>query len=261
MSEFHVVPAEKHDVLVQAAYEARGYTTADEAAVAAGVCQDATRHGIRTHNALKALHLDHLFGSANQAAAFQEQQVEVVNARFKATEVWNANKKLGQAVAVAAMDRCMEMADEYGVGQVAVDDAFHYLWGGGYVMKAAERGYIAYTNCTSTLAEVVPFFGKYPTLGTNPHSWGFPTQDANGFPIVIDWATSTVAMGRVQQLKREGKELPPGAAVDADGNETRDPNKVASLLPFGAHKGYGMCLDQRIGRRIYWGQHSHRTWP
>ena len=141
MSEFYVVPAHKHDVLVQAAYEARGYD-ADESAVAAGVCQDATRHGIRTHNALKALHLDHLFGSAT-GGCVPGAQVEVVNDRFKASEDWNANKKLGQAVAVAAIDRCIEMAAEYGVGQVSIDNAFHYLWGGGYVMKAAERGYIA----------------------------------------------------------------------------------------------------------------------
>jgi L-2-hydroxycarboxylate dehydrogenase (NAD+) len=244
MSEFHVVPARKHDELVTAAYRARGYQ-ADESAIAAQVCQDATRHGIRTHNALKALHLDHLFGSAT-GGCVPGAEIEVVNDRFKASEVWNAHKKLGQAVAVAAIDRCIEMADEYGVGQVSIDNAFHYLWGGGYVMKAAEKGYIAYTNCTSTLAEVVPFFGKHPTLGTNPHSWGFPTQDANGFPIVIDWATSTVAMGRVQQLKREGKPLPPGAAVDKDGNETTDPNEVAALLPFGAHKGYGMALINEL---------------
>lgn len=244
MSEFHVVPADLHDVLVKAAYEARGYD-AEESAIAAQVCQDATSHGIRTHNALKALHLDHLFGSET-GGCVPGAQIEVLNDRFKASEVWNANKKLGQAVAVKAIDRCIEMADEYGVGQVAIDNAFHYLWGGGYVMNAARRGYIAYTNCTSTLAEVVPFFGKYPTMGTNPHSWGFPTQDANGFPIVIDWATSTVAMGRVQQLKREGKELPPGAAVDKDGKETRDPNEVAALLPFGAHKGYAMCLINEL---------------
>ena len=123
--------------------------------------------------------------------------------------------------------------------RVSVDNTFHYLWGGGYVMDAALRGYIAYTNCTSTLADVVPFGGKHPTLGTNPHSWAFPTQEAIGFPVVIDWATSTVAMGRVQQFKREGKQLPPGAAVDANGNETTDPNAAVSLLPFGRHKG---CL-------------------
>ena len=106
------------------------------------------------------------------------------------------------------MDRCIELADKYGIGQVSVDHAFHYLWGGGYVMDAAKRGYIAYTNCTASITEVVPFMGSVPTLGTNPHSWGFPTTNAVGFPIVIDWATSVIAMGRVQQLKREGKALP-----------------------------------------------------
>ena len=134
---------------------------------------------------------------------------------------------------------------------VSVDNAFHYLWGGGYVMEAARRGYIAYTNCTAALAEVVPFGGKFPTLGTNPHSWGLPTTDALGWPVVIDWATSVVAMGRVQQFAREGMTLPPNAAVDADGNPTTDPNAAKALLPFGAHKGYGLSLiNELIGAYI-----------
>ena len=149
-------------------------------------------------------------------------------------------------MAYRAIDRAIELADQYGIAQIAVDNAFHYLWGGGYVMEAAERGYYAYTNCTAALAEVVPFGGKFPTLGTNPHSWGIPSTAANGFPIVMDWATSTVAMGRVQTLKREGKSLPPGAAVDANGQPTTDPDQVAALLPFGGHKGYGMCLLNEI---------------
>jgi L-2-hydroxycarboxylate dehydrogenase (NAD+) len=62
----------------------------------------------------------------------------------------------------------------------------------------------------------------------------------------MDWATSTVAMGRVQALKREGKQLPPGAAVDASGQPTTDPDKVVALLPFGGHKGYGMSLLNEI---------------
>jgi L-2-hydroxycarboxylate dehydrogenase (NAD+) len=113
-------------------------------------------------------------------------------------------------------------------------------------MEAARRGYIAYTNCTAALAEVVPFQGVFPTLGTNPHSWGFPTTDAVGFPVVIDWATSVIAMGRVQQLAREGKALPPDAAVDAEGKPTTDPAKAKSLLPFGAHKGYGLALINEL---------------
>ena len=140
----------------------------------------------------------------------------------------------------------MELADQYGIGMVSVDNATHYLWGGGYVIDAALKGYIAYTNCTSATSEVVPFGGKTPTMGTNPHSWGFPTQEAVGFPIVIDWATSTVAMGRVQQFAREGKELGPGWAVDAEGKPTTDPNRAVALLPFGAHKGYGLGLIDEL---------------
>jgi L-2-hydroxycarboxylate dehydrogenase (NAD+) len=239
----YVFPVELHNALVSAAYQARGYTAA-ESAEAARFCELAARHGIKTHNALKALHLDHLFGSGNtrKKGCVPGATIEKLPTKFKAVQKWNANRKLGQATAFAAIDAAMKLADEFGVGIVAVDQAFHYLWGGGYVMEAAKKGYIAYTNCTAALAEVVPFGGKFATLGTNPHSWGFPTTEAVGFPVVIDWATSTVAMGRVQQLKREGKALPPGSAVDKDGKETTDPNAVSALLPFGSHKGYGLSL-------------------
>ena len=240
---YDVDPAEHH-ALVEAAYRQRGYT-ADEASAAARFCDMASTYGIRTHNAIKALHLDHLFGSGS-GGCVPGAEIRRRPSRFKAAEIWDARHKLGQPVAFEAMQRCMELADEFGVGQVAVDNCFHYLWGGGYVMDAALKGYIAYTNCTSALAEVVPFGGKYPTLGTNPHSWAFPTQEAIGFPVVIDWATSTVAMGRVQQFKREGKTLPEGAAVDQNGVPTTNPNEAAYLLPFGAHKGYGLMLIDEL---------------
>lgn len=242
-----VLPVDLHNRIVEAAYRQRGYT-ADEAGQAARFCEMAAWHGIKTHNALKALHLDELFGSGNKTSPGCVPGATIIRrpSRFEAAQKWNANRKLGQAVAFEAMDAAMKLADQYGVGIVSVDQAFHYLWGGGYVMDAAKKGYIAYTNCTAALAEVVPFGGRFPTLGTNPHSWGFPTTEAVGFPIVIDWATSTVAMGRVQQFKREGKPLPPGAAVDKDGRETTDPDAVAALLPFGAHKGYGLSLVNEI---------------
>ena len=241
---FHVVPVGIHEQIVVSAYRHRGYT-ADEAEKAAKLATAATTHGIRTHNAIKALHLDELFGS-KAGGCVPGAQVRKLPSRFDATEVWDGNKKLGQAVAWEAIERCMTLAERHGTGTVSVDNAFHYLWGGGYVMEAARRGYIAYTNCTASLAEVVPFRGVHPTLGTNPHSWGFPTTDAIGYPIVIDWATSVIAMGRVQQLKREGKPLPPDAAVDASGKPTTDPDAAVALLPFGDHKGYGLSLINEI---------------
>ena len=244
METFYVVPEAQHNALVEAAYRRRGYS-GQEAAAGARFCAEATRHGIRTHNALKALHLDHLLGSGAEGCK-PKAKIEKIKSRFRGAAIWNANRKLGQATGYAAIEQAIKLADKYGVGMVSVDNAFHYLWGGGYVMDAARRGYIAYTNCTAALAEVVPFGGKFPTLGTNPHSWGFPTTAAIGYPIVIDWATSVVAMGRVQQLAREGKQLPPGAAVDINGTPTTDPQQAKYLLPFGAHKGYGLSLMNEV---------------
>jgi ureidoglycolate dehydrogenase (NAD+) len=243
MSEW-IMPGELHDRIVASAYRKRGYGS-KEAAQAAQFSNFTARHGIKTHNAIKALHLDELFGS-KAGGCVPGAKIEKLKGPFKAVQRWNANRKLGQAVGLEAMAAAMKLADRYGVGVVAVDNAFHYLWGGGYVIDAARKGYLAYTCCTASLAEVVPFGGKHPTLGTNPHSWGFPTQDAVGFPVCIDWATSTVAMGRVQQLLREGKPLPPGCAVDETGKETLDPSKVKALLPFGAHKGYGLSLIDEL---------------
>jgi len=244
MATTYIVSPKLHDDLVAAAYRQRGYS-AEEAEAAARFSHLTAWHGIKTHNAIKALHLDEHFGS-KAGGCKPGAKIEKLPTKFKAVQKWNANRKLGQATAFEAMDAAMKLADEFGVGVVAVDNAFHYLWGGGYVIDAAKKGYIAYTSCTAALAEVVPFGGKFPTLGTNPHSWGFPTQDLIGFPICIDWATSTVAMGRVQQFLREGKQLPAGSGVDKDGNETTDPAKIVALMPFGQHKGYGLSLIDEL---------------
>src|SRR5918993_1621077 len=240
----YVMPAEVHNALVSKAYQKRGYS-AEESDAAARFSELTARHGIKTHNALKALHLDEHFGS-KAGGCVPVAKIDKLPSKYKAVQRWNANRKLGQATAFAAMQQCMKLADEYGVGVVAVDNAFHYLWGGGYVIQAAKKGYIAYTCCTAALAEVVPFGGRFPTLGTNPHSWAFPTTEAVGFPVCVDWATSVVAMGRVQQFAREGKELKPGWGVDKEGNPSTDPNKVTALFPFGEHKGYGLALIDEL---------------
>jgi L-2-hydroxycarboxylate dehydrogenase (NAD+) len=240
----HVVPVARHNSTLAAAYRKRGYA-ADEIQSAVRVAENASRHGIRTHNGIKALSLDDHFGSKT-GGCVPGAAIEKRLSRFPASEVWNANKKLGQAVAEQALESCIALAERFGIGQVSVDNAFHYLWGGGYVMEAARRGYVAYTNCTSAKTGVAPFGGRRPALGTNPHSWGFPTTAAVGFPIVVDWATSVISLGRVQQLGREGKMLPPDVAIDKDGNMTTVPANVKALLPFGQHKGYGLAVIDEL---------------
>ena len=50
----------------------------------------------------------------------------------------------------------------------------------------------------------------------------------------------------VQQFAREGKPLPPDAAVDAEAILTTDAKKAKALLPFGAHKGYRLSLINEL---------------
>lgn len=110
MSDFLIVSREAHDALVIAAYQSRGYND-EEAVLGTKLAAEAARHGIRTHHALKALHLDHLFGSAI-GGCVPGAEIEVLPSRFPASEIWNANKKLGQAVAYRAIDRAIELADD-----------------------------------------------------------------------------------------------------------------------------------------------------
>lgn len=244
MSDFIAVPRKDHDALVATAFLKRGFK-ADEVAPAVYLCAEAARHGVRPHIALRALYNDHYFGSKT-GGCIPGAEVEVKPSRFAASEVWNANKKFGPAVAYKAIDRAIELANEHGIAQISVDNASPYLWGAGYVMAAAERGFIAYTHATSPLAEVAPLGGNRPTLGTNPHSWAFPTSPALGFPLLVDWITSNIDMHRVESLKKAGKPLPAESAIDYEGKVTTDPHRVHALLPFGTHKGYGLSLINEI---------------
>src|SRR5256885_11002818 len=125
MAKNYVMPVSVHNALVSAAFAKRGYDAA-ECDAAARFCELAARHGIKTHNALKALHLDEHFGS-KAGGCVPGASIEKLPSKYKAVQKWNANKKLGQAVAFDAMATCMKLADEFGGGVVAVDNAFHYL--------------------------------------------------------------------------------------------------------------------------------------
>ena len=61
----YILPIATHNAIIEAAYRKRGYTV-EEAAQAARFCEMAAWHGIKTHNGLKALHLDDHFGSGNK---------------------------------------------------------------------------------------------------------------------------------------------------------------------------------------------------
>ena len=156
---------------------------------------------------------------------------------------------LGLIVGPKANDIAMDKAAKHGSGWVSVCNTNHYGIASYYSLKALERDMIGW-SMTNTSSIVSPLWGAKSMLGTNPISIAFP--GSKNPPIVIDLATSVVALGKVEIARREGKAIPEGWLVDEHGRDTTNASDMfkGSLLPLGSnremggHKGY--CLAAMV---------------
>jgi LDH2 family malate/lactate/ureidoglycolate dehydrogenase len=67
--------------------------------------------------------------------------------------------------------------------------------------------------------------------------------------VVADFATTTVAEGKLQVARAKGIAVPPGCIIDAHGQPSTSPQDFydgGALLPFGAHKGYGLAVVSQL---------------
>ena len=132
-------------------------------------------------------------------------------------------------------------AKKFGLAAVSIQHSHHFaaLWP--EVEKIAEAGLVGLTT-VSYLPWVAPAGGKTPIFGTNPMGFAWPRAGKN--PIVIDMATSSMAMGEVMIAARDGHEVPLGTGLSASGELTTDAAEIAKgvLLPFGGHKGSAIAL-------------------
>jgi L-2-hydroxycarboxylate dehydrogenase (NAD+) len=94
---------------------------------------------------------------------------------------------------------------------------------------------------TSSEALVHPWGGRKAMLGTNPIAIGLPAEP---LPLVVDLATSLVSMGKIHDHANRGLSIPPGWALDAEGNPTTDAEaaKRGAITSFGGPKGYALGL-------------------
>ena len=160
-----------------------------------------------------------------------------------ATALVDGHRGFGQPAARLATETAIGLATEYGTATVAVTACNHVGRLGEYVTRLAEGGLVGLAFCNAD-ATVAPFGGRTRVLGTNPLAWSAPAgPDAP--PLVMDYATSASAEGKLAVARDRGEQAPPGVLVDAAGNPSRDPADFyagGALLPFGGHKGYGLGL-------------------
>ncbi len=167
----------------------------------------------------------------------------------KSVATVDGDSGLGLVVGPKANEIAMEKASKHGSGWVSVCNTNHYGIASYYSLKALERDMIGW-SMTNTSSIVSPLWGAKSMLGTNPISIAFP--GLNNPPIVIDLATSVVALGKVEIARRQGKSIPEGWLVNDTGQGTTDPSDMfgGSLLPLGSnremggHKGY--CLSAMV---------------
>jgi (2R)-3-sulfolactate dehydrogenase (NADP+) len=142
------------------------------------------------------------------------------------------------ALAVSEAIRC---AREFGVSFVGVTNSHHFGVAAYHLAPVAEAAMVGLALGNSPAAMAVAG-GRHPVLGTNPIAAVFPRK--NGAALTIDLSLSQVARGKVMIAAKEGRPIPAGWALDADGKPTTDARAAlaGSMLAVGGDKGATLAL-------------------
>jgi uncharacterized oxidoreductase len=162
----------------------------------------------------------------------------------------------GQTVAPQAVALGIERACSQGLCVTALRNAGHIGRVGDYAEQAIAAGLISihFVNVAGSVL-VAPFGGVERRFSTAPFTIGVPLP---GRPLLLDFATSRVAEGKVLVASNGGKPLPGDALVEPDGRLSGDPRTLygaydpvgprdltkgaGAIRAFGDHKGSGLAL-------------------
>lgn len=227
----------------------------EDAKVCANVLITADKRGIDSHGIgrLKPIYYDRIKdGIQNPITNF-----EIVK-EGPTTAVIDGHDGMGHVIGKKAMQMAIDKAKKYGLGMTVVRNSTHYGIAGYYSLMAIENGMIGITG-TNARPSIAPTFGVENMLGTNPLTFGMPSDE--DFPFVIDCATSISQRGKIEVYDRAGKELPKGWVIDQDGNARTDTHEIlkdlvkgtAALTPLGGigedtagYKGYSYATVVEI---------------
>jgi hypothetical protein len=153
----------------------------------------------------------------------------------------------GQVVAKEAMDIGIERAKKHGVAVVGLKNSHHIGRVGHWGEQCAWAGLVSthWVNVHGHKSLAAPFGGAEPRFTTNPYCTAVPRQGQE--PIVLDFATSQVAMGKVRVANNKKVMMDEGLLIDSAGRPTTDPSVMynapyGAILPFGLHKGGGLAV-------------------
>lgn len=227
--------------------------TEEKAKFLAEVHTENTLHGVNSHGINRVpFFIDQLKrGIVNKDAEAEKAE------RFGSIERWDGNLGPGVINAAKCTHRAVEMAQENGMGLVALRNTNHWMRGGYYGWLAAEKNCISILF-TNTEPNMPAWGGKETRLGNNPLVIAIPREDGH---IVLDMAMSQFAFGKINEYRLSGDQLPYDGGWDENHQLSKDPDKILktkSGLPIGYWKGsaLSMVLDMLVtllsaGRSTY----------
>jgi LDH2 family malate/lactate/ureidoglycolate dehydrogenase len=221
--------------------------------VSKGLC-DASLRGVDSHGIRL---LPHYVDSASMGRKNPKPNF-VFKKNFPSVGVLDADNAFGHAAGMKAIEHCIKMADEFGMGVVAVKNSSHAGSMASMALKAAREGYIAFafTHADSLL---LSHNGKRPYFGTNPICVAVPREEQE--PFCLDMATSMISWNKLMVFRSEGVELSENLAADGNGEMTSSAEEASCLLPAGSYKGYGLASMVEVLCGIFTGMNFGRDIP
>ena len=227
----------------------------DDAAICADVLICADMRGIDSHglNRAKPIYYDRI----RRGTQATKTVFEIVR-ETPPTAVVDGHNGMGHVIGKRAMELAIAKARLSGMGAVAVRNSTHFGIAGYYALMATEQGMIGFVS-TNARPSIAPTFGVENMLGTNPLTFGIPTDEP--FPFVLDCATSITQRGKIEMCERLGEDVPAGWVIDRDGRSRTDASGIlkdlttdkAALNPLGGpgeemagYKGYGYATVAEI---------------
>ena len=226
--------------LMRRALEKSGASPAMAAATAAALVA-AELDGIPSHGASR---VPQYCGHVKNGRATGSAVPKVARERGGACLV-DAGGGLAFEACALAVREAIRRARSHGVAFVSVANSNHFGVAAFHTEPIAEAGLVGLAFGNSPAA--MPMWGgKRALFGTNPIAAAFPRRGAP--PMVVDLSLSEVARGKLMVAAREGKPIPPGWALDKDGNPTTDPKAglEGMMLPAGGAKGAMLALTVEL---------------
>ena len=181
-----------------------------------------------------------------QAKEIQLNQILTIVTDSGSLLVVDGNRGIGQSMAYQTMQLAIERAKQNGVAIVGLKNSHHIGRVGHWAEMAIAAGLasIHFTNVVSR-AIVAPHGGRQGRLGTNPLTVGLPRRD--GPPILLDFASSAVAVGKIRVAYNKKGQAPAGTLIDHEGSATTNPavmyeEPMGALLTAAGHKGYALAM-------------------